>query len=112
MPQVARVKDLCTGHDAYPPRPAKTGSPNVFVNGRAIHRKLDLWEEHCMGEECHIGETIDGCETVFANGKPVARIKDRIHCFDDDPDEEYSEILSVIMTGSHNVFVEEQIANG
>ena len=43
MPAVTRLGDLCTGHGAFPPRPSTGASPNVFVNGIAVHRKGDSW---------------------------------------------------------------------
>lgn len=89
----ARQKDLCTGHGCYPPRPAADGSPTVFTNKRAQQRIGDNWLEHCCGDNCHDAKTTTGSGTVFIDGKPAARITDAISCG------------SVIMTGSHNVYI-------
>lgn len=98
----ARHRDLCTGHDCYPPRPTKIASQDVFYNSRGAHRKTDTWEEHCcitLSEEgeiisgCHSSETISGSSTVFINSLSAARVQDSVECG------------SVIMTGSHNVYI-------
>ena len=94
--QAARIGDLSTGHSCYPPRPAGFGSLDTFINLRSAHRKGDGWKDHCCGEECHGGETVQGSSTVFVNGKPLARVADQIRC--DDQSREN------IMTGSANVF--------
>ena len=89
MTPIHRKSDICTGHDIYPPRPTiqasedvivekigacrvgdsydthghmgscAGGSPNVFVNGRAIVRVGD-------GVSCG-GAAATGSQTVFAN---------------------------------------------
>jgi len=40
MPAAVRVNDACSGHDLCPPRPAVSGSPNVFINGRPADGRL------------------------------------------------------------------------
>lgn len=89
---VARLKDMCTGHDCHPPRPTTLASKNVFVNGRGWHRKGDTLEEHCCLLSCHPGVTTTGSSSVFVNKKPAARVSDEVDCG------------SSIMTGSGNVF--------
>lgn len=32
----------------YPPRPNIEASPNVYVNGIAVHRETDGWATHCF----------------------------------------------------------------
>ena len=49
MPAVSRLGDHCTGHGPWPPRPSTGASPDVFVNGIAVHRKGDSWAVHCSG---------------------------------------------------------------
>lgn len=94
MPAVARLGDLSTGHDGWPARPNNQASPDVFVNGIAVHRQGDSWEIHCKsGADCHDGITSAGSPTVFVNGVAVARVGDPIS----DGDE--------IATGSSDVFV-------
>lgn len=89
----ARLKDLCTGHGVYPPRPTNKASQNVYVNSRGSHRMTDTFEEHCSPLDCHPGMTIQGSATVFINGLPAARAQDPVDCG------------SFIMTGSKNVFI-------
>ena len=43
MPAVTRKGDSCTGHGCFPARPSTSGSPDVFVNGIAVHRQGDSW---------------------------------------------------------------------
>jgi uncharacterized Zn-binding protein involved in type VI secretion len=47
MPGVARKGDVCTGHGCFPPRANAGWSPDVFVNGRNVHRQGDGWSSHC-----------------------------------------------------------------
>jgi len=79
MPAVTRVTDECTGHGGFPPRPAIEGSPDTFINGLAVNRVADHWEQHCF-VVCHDGQTLEGSPTVFVNGKAVCRIGDPITC--------------------------------
>jgi uncharacterized Zn-binding protein involved in type VI secretion len=92
----ARLYDLCTGHDCYPPRPNSSGSPNVFVNSRPHHRLTDTWFGHCCITPtgvggCHGSLTCSGSSSVFVNSLPAARVMDQVCCG------------SLIMTGSTNV---------
>jgi uncharacterized Zn-binding protein involved in type VI secretion len=47
MPAVVRLGDMSTGHSCFPPRPNTEASPNVFVNGKGVHRVGDAWAIHC-----------------------------------------------------------------
>lgn len=87
----ARLYDICTGHGCYPPRPAVSASPNVFVNKRPWHRVGDAWAVHCCGPSCHASVLAEGSKTVFVNGIPAGRIGDAVACG------------SAVMTGSSNV---------
>jgi len=82
MPAFVRVGDLCTGHGCYPPRPCITGSPNVYSNGKAIHRQGDAWDIHCdcKCEHAHGAVTARGSSSVFINGIPAARVGDPLTC--------------------------------
>lgn len=80
MPAVARLGDACTGHGAWPPRPATGCSGTVFANGIAVHRKGDSWAVHCASASCHASELADGSATVFANGLPLGRVGDPVGC--------------------------------
>ncbi|MCY1283156.1 PAAR motif protein [compost metagenome] len=94
MPAVTRLGDQCTGHGCWPPRPCNGASGNVFANGIAVHRKGDSWEAHTCPAipETHASVLAEGSSTVFANGKPLARIGDPVACG------------SSVATGSANVF--------
>ena len=93
MPPAARLHDICTGHDDWPPRPNIEGSPNVFVNNRNWHRQGDAWEVHCNSiPECHAGVLASGSSTVYVNNKQAGRIGDPVDCG------------SSVATGSPNVF--------
>lgn len=81
MPAVVRLGDLCTGHDACPPRPCVTASPNVFCNGIPVHRETDMWGVHgCDIHPPHPGILIKGSPNVFVNMLPIARIGDPVNC--------------------------------
>lgn len=95
MPPCARINDLCTGHGpCYPGRPAVAGSPDVFVNGRNVHRVGDAWAAHgCPKNPTHGSILAAGSSTVFANGLPIGRIGDPVACG------------SSVATGSGDVFI-------
>lgn len=84
MPPVTRLGDICTGHGCWPPRPCVSASPNVITNGRGTHRRGDSWASHCKPcgkcSCCHGSVLAMGSSTVFANGRPVARIGDPVAC--------------------------------
>jgi uncharacterized Zn-binding protein involved in type VI secretion len=81
MPAVTRQGDPCTGHDACPPRSSSEGSPDVFVNGMAVHRQGDGWSSHgCPVHAPHGSVLAGGSSAVFVNGKPVGRIGDAVAC--------------------------------
>lgn len=93
MPAVTRKGDTCTGHGPWPSRPSVEGSPNVFVNGLAVHRQGDGWAIHCDPTPlCHPGVLASGSATVFVNGKQIGRVGDPVDCG------------SSVATGSGNVF--------
>lgn len=89
----ARKSDLCTGHGCFPPRPNVEGSSTVFINSRPAHRKGDSWALHCCSKKgCHGAITVTGSASVMVNGKPLAKVEDKLNC------------TSKIMTGSDNVY--------
>lgn len=93
MSAVSRLGDLCSGHGCFPPRPNSTASGNVFTNNIATHRQGDEWHPHCCPDNgCHSSTTVAGSNTVYVNGKQMARIGDSVGCG------------SVIAQGSGNVF--------
>ena len=81
MPAVTRKGDSCTGHGCFPARPSTSGSPDVFVNGIAVHRQGDSWAAHgCPTCAPHGGNLAAGSSTVFVNGKQIGRIGDPVDC--------------------------------
>ncbi len=95
MAGIVRKGDSCSGHDSYPPRSTNSGSSNVLVNGKGVHRVGDSWPDHTSVDfpyPSHSGSAISGSSTVFANGKPICRIGDSVSCG------------STMVTGSDNVF--------
>ena len=98
MPNAARLGDICTGHECWPSRPNVEGSPNVFVNGKPLHRQGDGWASHCCTHPgtphgCHGSVLASGSPTVYANGKQAGRIGDPVACG------------GTVATGSPNVFI-------
>lgn len=92
MPAVTRLGDKCTGHGCFPPRPSTGASPNVYVNGIAVHRQSDPWASHCCPPPCHGSTLAAGSGTVFVNGLQCGRIGDPVACG------------SAVAAGSGNVF--------
>lgn len=81
MPAVTRTGDANTGHDACPPTTLASGSPNVFVNGKAVGRVGDPYVAHgCKDHPSHVGTIATGAPCVFVNGKAVGRIGDAVSC--------------------------------
>lgn len=74
--------DLCSGHVSgasyFPPRPAITGSLDVFVDGLPAVRLGDQWAIHTDGFTSHPDVSITGSTTVFCNGLPLVRITDML----------------------------------
>lgn len=108
---IRKTVDPSAGH-CFPPRPADTGSPNVWVNWtdggdqsvRATPNKCpetqsggcgtyDHYPSHCCGTPCHDGCADEGSPDVFVNCQPIHRNGDAIDCGD------------VANNGSPNVFV-------
>lgn len=88
MPSVARETDMCTGHGSCSPRPAISGSPDVFVNNLPAHRQGDTWAVHCS----HSSVLASGSSSVYVNGRPLGRIGDPVACG------------SAVATGSSDVY--------
>ena len=81
MPPQTRLDDKDTGHDACPPRPLNSGSPNVIVNGKLAGRVGDTYVPHsCSAHAPHIGMIDRGSATVIINGKQAGRIGDPVSC--------------------------------
>jgi uncharacterized Zn-binding protein involved in type VI secretion len=81
MPAVTRVGDNDTGHDACPPRPLATGSPNVFTNSIPTGRVSDSYVPHgCVVHAPHSGVIAAGSSTVYVNSLQIGRIGDPVSC--------------------------------
>ncbi|NDV88800.1 PaaR repeat-containing protein [Aurantimonas aggregata] len=95
MPAAHVLGMACTGHGCWPPRPNAAASPNVFVNGIALHRQGDAWNAHTCPQipETHASVLAAGSPTVFCNGKQAARTGDPVACG------------SAAAGGSPNVFI-------
>lgn len=79
MPAVTRVGDADVTHCSQPRR--AQGSPDVFVNGRAVSRQGDLNTTHKLpGVPCpsHAAPIASGSSTVFVNGRGIGRVGDAI----------------------------------
>lgn len=74
----------------------KSGSPNVFVNGKPAARVGDPVTETsvCTNGTGHI---VNGSRTVFVNGKPKARLTDTV--------DEHTDVDGKVTSSSNNVFV-------
>lgn len=88
----ARLGDMSTGHDGYPPRPAVQASDNVFINNKGAVRLGDKWAVHCR-RSCHDGVSYTGSNVVFINNRAAVRIGDKISCGD------------TVAQGSTNVYI-------
>lgn len=81
MPKVSTRVDLCRGHDACPPRPFETSSPNVFAEGIRVAREGDTFKAHsCSSHTPHSATVVAACPTVFANGRRIAVIGSLVDC--------------------------------
>lgn len=90
----ARVGDIGSGHDGFPPTPISSGSGNVFTNGKPAARKGDSLIPHAKPKHPPHGRSIaEGSSSVFINGKPAARVTDGIDCGGN------------VSAGSGNVFI-------
>ena len=79
---VARVTDKTVGHGSFPPRPAISGSPDVYANNLAVNRTDDLWADHpgklphTPGQKDKTAGVPDA--SVFANTYAIARVGDKV----------------------------------
>lgn len=81
MPAVTRIGDATQGH-CFHPFTLLSGSPSVFVNGRAIGTVGGVYPTHKCKKKRHSGLLSGGSATVFANGRAVSRIGDSVSCGD------------------------------
>lgn len=74
-----RLTDMTTGHGCFPPQKTIQGSPNVFIEKFPAFRVGDAIQPHCC-KYCHPSFGGVGSSTVFVNGRPLMRIKDKVTC--------------------------------
>lgn len=80
MPGVARLFDICTGHQCWPPRPNIMGSHDTFCNFLPVHRMTDAWAVHCCYVACHPGTLASGAFRTLTNWLPTGRCGDFVSC--------------------------------
>lgn len=104
MPQATRIGDGTTGTcnpglDCCPHGRAgtnATGSPDVFINGIAVHRLGDTGSCNCPHGGTYASTSAS--QTVFANGQGITRIGDTTTC-------QGCGMAGSHVAGSDNVFV-------
>lgn len=101
MPKAARLGDLGSGHECFPPSPAIEGSSDIIINGRPAVRVGDAYVAHGCGN-CipHPRNAAEGSSTVNFNGRPAVRVGDGITCG------------GKAQTGSGNVFIGDKSWTG
>ena len=81
MGNAAKLGDIGTGHDGYPPTPITAASPTVTIDGKAAARVGDPLEPHDKPNSPKHGRAIAaGSGTVFFDGKPASRTGDAVDC--------------------------------
>ncbi len=80
MSGIARLGDVCTGHDGFPSRPIITASQNSTLNGRGLARQGDLLDYHSHNSKIHNGYILTGSASMTVNGQSVARVGDLVSC--------------------------------
>ena len=85
MPEAARLGDIGSEHDCFPPTPITAGSPSVMINFQPAARQGDTLQDHgCPCDKTphgnHPRSVAGGSSGVFIDGKPAARLGDAIDC--------------------------------
>ncbi len=77
----ARLGDIGSDHNGFPPTPIISGSPDVIINGKPAARVGDALAPHSKPKHPPHGRTIaSGANSVLINGKPAANIGSAISC--------------------------------
>jgi uncharacterized Zn-binding protein involved in type VI secretion len=72
-----------TGHPpGFPPTPAIQCSTKVFATKIGVVRQGDSYKLHCFKGSCHVPKVVAASRKVFANGKGIARLGDKLSCGD------------------------------
>lgn len=86
MPAIAKLGDLSSGHDGFPPsRSISTPISSVFIDGVLPLGVGSIYESHNKGNAVHLSNTrviTAGSSTIFFDGIAVARTGDPISCGD------------------------------
>ncbi|MGL6264031.1 type VI secretion system PAAR protein [Aeromonas jandaei] len=77
----AKVGNIGTDHDGFPPTKITAGSPDVFIDGVPAARVGDPLEPHDKpNNPPHPRKIASGSSTVFVNGKPLAITGSAVDC--------------------------------
>lgn len=77
----AKVGNIGTDHDGFPPTKITAGSPDVFIDGVPAARVGDPLEPHDKpNNPPHPRKIASGSTTVLVNGKPLAITGGEIDC--------------------------------
>lgn len=77
----AKVGNIGTDHDGFPPTPITAGSPDVFIDGMPAARVGDPLEPHDKpNNPPHPRKIASGSSTVLVNGKPLAITGGDVDC--------------------------------
>ena len=80
MSGIARLGDLCTGHDGFKSRPIITASQSMTINGLGVASQGDLLDYHNKDNKIHNGFILTGSSNMTLSGRSVARIGDLVSC--------------------------------
>ena len=79
--QAAKLGDLGTDHEGFPPTPIVSGSPDVMIDGLPAARLGDPLAPHAKPKHApHARQIAAGAATVFVNGKPLAITGSAVDC--------------------------------
>ncbi|MDW6004548.1 type VI secretion system PAAR protein [Vibrio mangrovi] len=79
--KAAKLGDLGTAHDGFPPTPIITGSPDVFIDSMPAARVSDQLTMHSKPmNPPHPRKITEGVSTVLVNGLPIAINGSSINC--------------------------------
>lgn len=77
----AKIGDIGTDHDGFPPTPIIEGSPDVFIDGMPAARVGDALAPHDKpNNPPHPRKIAAGSSTVLVNGKPLAITGGAVDC--------------------------------
>ncbi|ATY81325.1 hypothetical protein CVS42_11120 [Aeromonas veronii] len=77
----AKVGNIGTDHDGFPPTKITAGSPDVFIDGVPAARVGDPLEPHDKpNNPPHPRKIASGSSTVLVNGKPLAITGGAVDC--------------------------------